>query len=56
MTCRFATDDPRKCDRCGEFLWETEAGWFCADCGVSMPCTMRVLPAATPLRAPTLGR
>ncbi len=47
MTCRFASDDPRKCDRCGEFLWETEAGRFCAECGVTMPCTMRILPAGS---------
>ncbi|HEV2230910.1 MAG TPA: hypothetical protein VGS18_01830 [Thermoplasmata archaeon] len=44
MTCRFDNADPRKCDRCGAFLWVVEEGLFCAECGVSMPCSMRVLP------------
>ena len=44
MTCRNDSGDPRRCDRCGEFLWTTEEGWFCGECGVTMPCTMRVLP------------
>ncbi len=48
MTCRNDTGDPRRCDRCGEFLWTTEAGWFCGECGVTMPCTLRVLPPMSP--------
>lgn len=46
MTCRFDNEDPRKCDRCGAFLWAMDEGWFCGDCGVTMPCSMRVLPPA----------
>ncbi|HEV2318018.1 MAG TPA: hypothetical protein VGV89_10680 [Thermoplasmata archaeon] len=53
MTCRYDSTDPRKCDRCGEFLWVTEAGLFCGECGVTMPCTMRVLPAPLPTEAAT---
>ncbi len=48
MTCRNDSGDPRKCDRCGEFLWTTENGRFCGECGVTMPCTMRVLPPPPP--------
>jgi hypothetical protein len=44
MGCRFESGDPRKCDRCGEFLWVAEEGLYCAECGVTMPCTMRVIP------------
>ena len=44
MTCRNDSGDPRRCDRCGAFLWVAEEGLFCGDCGVLMPCTMRVLP------------
>ncbi|MGI0150913.1 MAG: hypothetical protein ACREC5_03130, partial [Thermoplasmata archaeon] len=59
MTCRYESDDPRRCDRCGEFLWVVEEGLFCAECGVTMPCTMQMKPppvtASTPVgpsRAP----
>jgi hypothetical protein len=55
MGCRNDPDDPRKCERCGEFLWVAEDGLFCGECGVTMPCTMRVLPieaAGTSVRAP----
>ena len=54
MGCRNDPDDPRKCERCGEFLWVAEEGLFCGECGVTMPCTMRVLPiepAGTSVRA-----
>ncbi|MGD0249465.1 MAG: hypothetical protein ABSB97_01020 [Thermoplasmata archaeon] len=44
MVCRNDTDDPRKCERCGAFLWVAEEGLFCGDCGVLMPCTMQVRP------------
>jgi hypothetical protein len=55
MTCRYDSDDPRKCDRCGAFLWVVDEGLFCGECGVTMPCTMRVLPP--PPAAPgTAGR
>jgi hypothetical protein len=46
MTCRYDSDDPRKCDRCGAFLWVVDEGLFCGECGVTMPCTMRLLPPA----------
>jgi len=45
MVCRNDSDDPRKCDRCGAFLWVAEEGLYCGECGVTMPCTMRLLPA-----------
>ena len=45
MGCRFESSDPRRCDRCGEFLWVADEGLFCAECGVTMPCTMRVIPS-----------
>jgi hypothetical protein len=44
MGCRNDPDDPRKCERCGSFLWVAEEGLYCGDCGSLMPCTMRVLP------------
>jgi len=44
VSCRNDPDDPRKCERCGQFLWVAEDGLYCGDCGVTMPCTMRVLP------------
>lgn len=44
MSCRNDTGDPRRCDRCAEFLWVSDDGWYCGECGVTMPCTMRVLP------------
>jgi hypothetical protein len=44
MVCRNDPDDPRKCERCGAFLWVAEEGLFCGDCGVLMPCTMQVRP------------
>jgi hypothetical protein len=44
MVCRNDPDDPRKCERCGQFLWVSDEGLFCGDCGVTMPCMMRVLP------------
>ena len=44
MSCRNDPDDPRKCERCGAFLWVAEEGLYCGDCGSVMPCTMRVLP------------
>jgi hypothetical protein len=44
MPCRYDSDDPRKCDRCGEFLWVADDGLFCGECGVTMPCSMRLLP------------
>ncbi|HTT26571.1 MAG TPA: hypothetical protein VMH90_06410 [Thermoplasmata archaeon] len=44
MTCRRDVADPRRCDGCGEFLWVAEEGWYCGACGVTMPCTMRLLP------------
>ncbi len=44
MTCRNDPGDPRRCERCGAFLWVAEEGLFCGECGVLMPCTMRVLP------------
>jgi len=47
MTCRNDPEDPRRCERCGAFLWVAEEGLFCGDCGVLMPCTMRVLPPPT---------
>ena len=50
MVCRYDSDDPRKCDRCGAFLWVAEEGLFCGDCGVLMPCTMQVRPP--PILAP----
>ncbi|MGB6500424.1 MAG: hypothetical protein WBG19_03350 [Thermoplasmata archaeon] len=45
MVCRNDSDDPRKCDRCGAFLWVADEGLYCGECGVTMPCTMRLLPA-----------
>jgi hypothetical protein len=49
MPCRNDPDDPRKCERCGAFLWVAEEGLYCGECGSLMPCTMRVLPPpATP--------
>jgi len=60
MGCHRATGDPRRCDGCGEFLWVSEDGWFCGGCGVTMPCTMRLLPPSEPVRpkdpAPPLSR
>ncbi|HTT35082.1 MAG TPA: hypothetical protein VMH78_04360 [Thermoplasmata archaeon] len=50
MVCRWDTDDPGRCDRCGESLWVAEDGLFCGECGVTMPCSMRLLPI--PLPAP----
>lgn len=47
MGCRNDSGDPRKCDRCGEFLWVSEDGLYCGECGVTMPCTMRLLPPPT---------
>jgi len=44
MVCRNDPDDPRKCERCGAFLWVAEEGLYCGDCGAIMPCSMRVLP------------
>ena len=44
MTCRNEPDDPRRCERCGAFLWVAEEGLYCGDCGSLMPCTMRMLP------------
>jgi len=44
MGCRYDPDDPRKCERCGAFLWVAEEGLFCGECGVVMPCTMRLRP------------
>jgi len=44
MVCRNDPGDPRKCEMCGQFLWVSEDGLYCGDCGVTMPCTMRVLP------------
>jgi hypothetical protein len=44
MTCRNDSVEPGKCDRCGASLWVSEEGLYCGDCGVLMPCTMRVLP------------
>jgi hypothetical protein len=52
MVCRNDPDDPRKCERCGAFLWVAEEGLFCGDCGVLMPCTMQVRPPPVP-QAPT---
>jgi hypothetical protein len=46
MSCRNDTGDPRKCDRCGEFLWVIDDGMFCGECGVTMPCTMQVRPVS----------
>jgi hypothetical protein len=55
MVCRNDPDDPRKCDRCGEFLWVAEEGLYCGECGALMPCTMRVVPPppSTDVRAAT---
>jgi hypothetical protein len=47
MVCRNDPDDPRKCERCGAFLWVSDEGLFCGDCGVTMPCTMQVRPLTT---------
>jgi hypothetical protein len=44
MVCRNDPGDPRKCERCGAYLWVAEEGLFCGDCGVLMPCTMQVRP------------
>ena len=44
MPCRNDPEDPRKCERCGAFLWVADEGLYCGDCGAVMPCTMRVLP------------
>ena len=57
MTCRNDPDDPRRCERCGAFLWVAEEGLFCGECGVLMPCTMRVLPlpAVLPEDQPSRG-
>ena len=44
MPCRNDPDDPRKCERCGAFLWVAEEGLYCGECGSLMPCTMRLLP------------
>jgi hypothetical protein len=53
MVCRNETGDPRKCEGCGQFLWVSEEGYYCGDCGVTMPCTMRILPIpAGPALAP----
>jgi hypothetical protein len=52
MSCRNDPDDPRKCDRCGAFLWVSEEGLYCGDCGSVMPCTMRVLPPPDPASLP----
>ena len=56
MGCRNDPDDPRKCERCGEFLWVSEDGLFCGECGVTMPCTMRVLPISVEARVPGMLR
>ena len=53
MVCRNDTDDPRKCERCGAFLWVAEEGLFCGECGVLMPCTMRMLPVEIGARSST---
>lgn len=53
MVCRNDPDDPRRCERCGAFLWVADEGLFCGDCGSLMPCTMRVLPLERPRRGPT---
>ncbi len=55
MGCRNDPDDPRKCERCGSFLWVAEEGLYCGDCGSVMPCTMRVLPPPASV-APTAPR
>jgi len=60
MGCRNDPDDPRRCERCGAFLWVAEEGLYCGDCGSMMPCTMRLLPrvrrAAPGGSAPRTGR
>jgi len=56
MPCRIGTDDPRRCDGCGEFLWVSDEGWYCGACGVTMPCTMRILPPASVPTPPTRAR
>ena len=48
MGWRNDPDDPRKCERCGSFLWVVEEGLYCGDCGSLMPCMMRVLPPPVP--------
>ncbi len=51
MVCRYEPSDPGICERCGEVLWVAEEGLYCAECGVTMPCTMRMHPlppAASP--------
>ena len=48
MVCRNDSGDPRKCDGCGQFLWVSDEGLYCGDCGVTMPCTMRLLPPPAP--------
>ncbi|HEV2428587.1 MAG TPA: hypothetical protein VGV64_01915 [Thermoplasmata archaeon] len=45
MVCRNDPSDPRRCAHCGQFLWVSDEGLYCGDCGVTMPCTMRLLPA-----------
>ena len=45
MVCRNDSGDPRKCEVCGQFLWVSDEGMYCGDCGVTMPCTMRLLPS-----------
>lgn len=54
MVCRNDPEDPRKCERCGEFLWVSDEGLYCGDCGVTMPCTMRILPVP-PVLSPTVA-
>jgi hypothetical protein len=56
MVCRNDPTDPRRCERCGAFLWVAEEGLFCGDCGVLMPCTMRLLPAPARPVVPELPR
>ncbi|MCI4364128.1 MAG: hypothetical protein L3K13_07530 [Thermoplasmata archaeon] len=53
MPCRNDSSDSRKCDRCGAFLWVAEEALFCGECGVTMPCSMRLLPA-TPTGVPVV--
>lgn len=51
MPCRNDPEDPRKCERCGQFLWVSDEGLYCGDCGVTMPCTMRILPVPATMAA-----
>jgi hypothetical protein len=55
MVCRYDSDDPRKCERCGEFLWVLDDGMFCGECGVTMPCTMQVRPVPESLSRALAG-